>query len=61
MQSDEQMPSTERLARALEDTGDPNLMPLIRNARLALYDDDKSSLFGGLNDFLILDRRSVEP
>lgn len=38
------IPTTERLALALEALGDPRLVDLIANARRGLYDDFKTTL-----------------
>lgn len=40
----EPLPTTERLARALEATGDPALAGMIMRARAGYYDDFKSPL-----------------
>jgi hypothetical protein len=40
----EQLPTTERLARALEAANDPALAPMIERARAGHYDDFKSQL-----------------
>lgn len=41
---DAQLPTTERLARALEALNDPKLLGMIAQARAGLYDDYKSAL-----------------
>lgn len=41
---DDPVPTTERLALALEAAGDRNLTPLIEKARAGFYDDYKSPL-----------------
>jgi hypothetical protein len=42
--NDEQLPTTERLAHALEAANDPALAPMIALARAGHYDDFKSDL-----------------